>query len=467
MTEKNYYELLEVDSKATLEEIRKSFRKKSKELHPDRNPDSLDAQSAYAEVTAAYAVLSDPKKREEYDTGNFNVWDDWDDLPDAPKGEAPPEDFTPPAPVAGADIFTEIVIAYRTAMLGATKVINVLVDGNQTNISVTIPKGSKTGTVITLEGEGGYGKFGGPRGRIFVHLVVEDEPLAEDGITRTSRIRPAKIVPSETPVDVATEKTRSFSNVFKRNIALVICALGIISYGVVETSVGDSVTRVFFNQELSPDEYASYCFKASQLIEQTNTKINDTNAELDKSERNALSSSVTYRYNIDFKTALDNLTLEMLSAFDSNQTMSFARTELMATCLLTAQASLTTDAAGKLDSRISEIKNPGSDWIPDGFTQVIQDANFAWNWSDKYDYCVTDVKSHCYQIEVISHLLCESGVDVVYSISTPDIGQQPVNISDTYSKPLEADKVVFIESDISDAPRNAESVYVDIHCRDE
>jgi molecular chaperone DnaJ len=62
------YDLLEVSRKATADEIKKAYRKIARELHPDINPDPA-VQDKFKEITAAYEVLSDPQKRQQYDMG--------------------------------------------------------------------------------------------------------------------------------------------------------------------------------------------------------------------------------------------------------------------------------------------------------------------------------------------------------------------------------------------------------------
>jgi molecular chaperone DnaJ len=65
--EKDYYKVLGVSKDASTDEIKKSFRKLARELHPDHNPGDEAALQRFKEVTEAYSVLSDKDKRKEYD----------------------------------------------------------------------------------------------------------------------------------------------------------------------------------------------------------------------------------------------------------------------------------------------------------------------------------------------------------------------------------------------------------------
>nr|MDA8116596.1 DnaJ domain-containing protein [Actinomycetota bacterium] len=63
--EKDYYKILGVSSSATDKEIQKAYRKLAKEYHPDAHPGS---EEKFKEISAAYEVLGDAKKRSEYDS---------------------------------------------------------------------------------------------------------------------------------------------------------------------------------------------------------------------------------------------------------------------------------------------------------------------------------------------------------------------------------------------------------------
>ena len=64
---KDYYEVLEVTKTATVEEIKKAYRKKAIQYHPDKNPGDKEAEEKFKEAAEAYEVLSDQNKRARYD----------------------------------------------------------------------------------------------------------------------------------------------------------------------------------------------------------------------------------------------------------------------------------------------------------------------------------------------------------------------------------------------------------------
>ncbi|MBU1003321.1 MAG: molecular chaperone DnaJ [Proteobacteria bacterium] len=67
MSQRDYYEVLGVDRGAAEDEIKKAYRKKAFEFHPDRNPDNSEAEENFKEAAQAYDVLRDANKRARYD----------------------------------------------------------------------------------------------------------------------------------------------------------------------------------------------------------------------------------------------------------------------------------------------------------------------------------------------------------------------------------------------------------------
>lgn len=91
MEYKDYYKTLGVDRKASVDDIRKAYRKLAMQYHPDKNPGDKKAEDKFKEINEAYQVLSDEQKRARYDQlgsaySNFRTsggrpgdfrWDDW------------------------------------------------------------------------------------------------------------------------------------------------------------------------------------------------------------------------------------------------------------------------------------------------------------------------------------------------------------------------------------------------------
>ena len=66
-TQRDYYEVLGVERSATLEQIKRAYRKLAMKYHPDRNPGDAEAEVRFKECAEAFEVLSDPDKRQRYD----------------------------------------------------------------------------------------------------------------------------------------------------------------------------------------------------------------------------------------------------------------------------------------------------------------------------------------------------------------------------------------------------------------
>ena len=187
--EKDYYGVLGVSSTASPKEITKAYRKLARSHHPDAKGGN---EERFKEVSAAYDVLGDDAKREEYDAARrigpsaaggfasgadgFNVhFDDFDDL-SGMFGNLFGRGQRGPVSMRGVDQETRIHLGFRDAIDGATT--NVLLggaaDGDRRQVKVRIPPGVDNGQRIRLAGKGGAGRNGGPNGDLYV--VVEVAP---------------------------------------------------------------------------------------------------------------------------------------------------------------------------------------------------------------------------------------------------------------------------------------------------
>jgi chaperone protein DnaJ len=73
MAKRDYYEVLEVSKSASVDEIKKAYRKLAIKYHPDRNPGDAEAETKFKEAAEAYDVLHDPQKRQQYDQFGFDA----------------------------------------------------------------------------------------------------------------------------------------------------------------------------------------------------------------------------------------------------------------------------------------------------------------------------------------------------------------------------------------------------------
>lgn len=70
----NYYDILWISKSSTQDEIKKAYRKQAMKYHPDRNKSDKDAEKKFKEINEAYSVLSDEKKKKQYDTFGSTSW---------------------------------------------------------------------------------------------------------------------------------------------------------------------------------------------------------------------------------------------------------------------------------------------------------------------------------------------------------------------------------------------------------
>jgi len=207
MSHPDYYKILGVARNATQDEIRKAYKKLVVKLHPDANTDDESADQKFKQVTDAWNVLGDEKKRTNYDqygtpdapqfqhsaspgqgqrwtqsSGDSEVPFDLDDLFNRFRGGRPEADFQShqrrQRPVRGQDIRTEVSIPFTLAAEGGKYDLRFQRDHAETveTITVTIPAGVDTGSVIRLAGQGTPGANGGTAGDMLVALTVLPHP---------------------------------------------------------------------------------------------------------------------------------------------------------------------------------------------------------------------------------------------------------------------------------------------------
>ena len=194
---KDYYAVLGIDRGASEDDIKRAFRQKAKQYHPDANPNDPAAETRFKEVNEAYEVLSDDEKRDAYNRfgSNWQQFQGFDgqspfgggqvhyrDMsevfdtffsggPSQSRGYARHANF----PQAGRDIEKEVVISLREAYDGAQRVITR--GGRQRSFS--IPRGATDGTRVRLAGEGYPGSNGGPPGDLYLSVKVEPDATFE------------------------------------------------------------------------------------------------------------------------------------------------------------------------------------------------------------------------------------------------------------------------------------------------
>ena len=226
----DYYKALGVDKGASLEDIKKAYRKLALKHHPDRNPsDKKRAEEKFKDISEAYAVLSDPEKRKQYDEFGtdafrqrytqediFRNFDINDILRGFGFGNLGGE-FTRFGGGGGrgarrtyttqrradpfGDLFGEQVYGQREApaakdqdieynlsitleesVLGAEKKL-ALQKGNTTEeVNVKVPAGISSGKKLRLAGKGIAGPYGGPAGDLYLNIQVLPHPIfSRDG----------------------------------------------------------------------------------------------------------------------------------------------------------------------------------------------------------------------------------------------------------------------------------------------
>jgi len=227
--EKDFYAILGVPVDADAAAIKKAYRKLARTLHPDAKPGDAAAEQRFKEIGEAYAVLSDPDERKQYDAirsmshggarftaggpagaggaagfedlfgglfgqgrgaGPGNVrygtsggagQPDLEDLlgmfgqggAGAPRGGGFGGFGAPSGPRRGADVTAHTTLSFRQAAQGDTVTLGV----NGSRVTTRIPPGVRDGQTIRLRGKGAPGDQGAPGGDLLLTVRVEPHPV--------------------------------------------------------------------------------------------------------------------------------------------------------------------------------------------------------------------------------------------------------------------------------------------------
>jgi len=236
MAKRDYYEVLGATKSASADELKKAYRKKAKELHPDRNSDNPNAESQFKEVNEAYDALKDPDKKAAYDRFGHAAFEGG--MGGGQRGGFGGRQRA----TRGSDLRYNLRISLEDAFLGTQKTIDVPTsvacdecngtgaesgaepqtcptcsgmgkvraqqgfftvertcptctglgqiiknpcnncggagrNEKSRSLSVNIPAGVETGTKIRLTGEGEAGMRGGPTGDLYIFVEVEEHQL--------------------------------------------------------------------------------------------------------------------------------------------------------------------------------------------------------------------------------------------------------------------------------------------------
>lgn len=207
MASPDFYKTLGVSREATADEIRKAYKKLARENHPDSKPGDEQAAIRFKEVQEAYAVLGDAEKREQYDrygaafrdggrgpfqqswgggAGPIDLSDlfgggvDFGDLFGGGAGRPGGGGFhgqrQQARPQKGEDVRLEIEVPFQIAALGGSHSVSLNRGDKSERITVKIPAGVDTGSVIRLAGEGHPGQFGGSQGDLKLTVKASPHP---------------------------------------------------------------------------------------------------------------------------------------------------------------------------------------------------------------------------------------------------------------------------------------------------
>lgn len=215
---KNPYKVLGLDPKASKDDIRKAYRKLAHKYHPDVNPGDKKAENRFKEISAANDILSDAKKRKNYDefgedslkngfdSARARQYKQWQQQGQrSPFGGSPGAGFggagfdlgdilsgfggmgrqpggfgQRQGPRKGPDFTTKVTVGFKDSVTGSSVALSL---SNGKKLTIKIPSGIEHDSTMRLKGQGQPGHHGGPPGDLMVHVSVKHHPfLTRDGL---------------------------------------------------------------------------------------------------------------------------------------------------------------------------------------------------------------------------------------------------------------------------------------------
>ncbi len=188
--EKDFYAILGVPKDADATTIKKTYRNLARELHPDKTKGDKKLEDRFKEVSEAYDILGDEKKRAEYDearslyeSGAFRQGQGFSgfsgDFSDLFNGGG--DIFSSlfggrRAPRRGQDLQTETTISFKESIFGKEVTLKLSAQGNApSTITTRIPAGVNDGAKIRIKGRGGPGEAG--PGDLYIIVHVTPHPI--------------------------------------------------------------------------------------------------------------------------------------------------------------------------------------------------------------------------------------------------------------------------------------------------
>ena len=195
--DKDFYKILGVSKDVSDAELKKVYRKLSRQHHPDVNPGDTAAEAKFKEISEAYSVLSDPEQRKEYDavramgggarfTGGPGGAGFPGGFPGGAGGFGGAEDifanlfggggrggFGGFGPQPGGDLTTEQTIPFIDSIKGTSVRLRL----NSGETTVNIPAGIKDGQSLKIRGKGQPSMNGGPNGDLIIKVTVKPHPV--------------------------------------------------------------------------------------------------------------------------------------------------------------------------------------------------------------------------------------------------------------------------------------------------